>query len=343
MTPAAAATTLISTLPEGAPPTDAPAPDPGARDWPAEGWVEDVRPALLRARRSGRPCALVTLRAVEGPSPRPVSAQMVVGDEVVGHLSGGCIEADVALHARGCIADGVPRRLVYGRGGPWRDIRLACGGRLELLVERIDADDAAIGEVLRRAEVREPAVLVSDGRVRTVVAGPELEPPRGGYARRYAPATRLVVVGRDPTALAMCALALQVGLEAVLVTPQGPSAPPPLEGLRYLRGAPAAALAALRPDRWTAVAVATHDARWDEEALAAALRSRAVYVGALGARSRLQEQRLRLIEGGLDAAALDRLHAPIGQPGHGKSSWSIAVSTMSEVMMVMSQAGDGTS
>lgn len=341
MNPATAATPPFSTPPEGAPPSDAPAP--GAPDWPAEGWVEDVRPALLRARRSGRPCALVTLRAVEGSSPRPVGAQMVVGDEVVGHLSGGCIEADVALHARACMADGAPRRLVYGRGGPWRDIRLACGGRLELLVERIDAADNAIGEVLRRAEAREPAVLVSDGQARTVVAGPAPEPPADGYARLYAPATRLVVVGRDPTALAMCALALQVGLEAVLVTPLGPSESPPLEGLRYHRGAPSAALADLRPDRWTAVAVATHEARWDEEALAAALRSPAAYVGALGARSRLQAQRRRLEEGGLDAAALDRLHAPIGQPGYGKSSWSIAVATVSEVLTVMSQAGDGTS
>lgn len=322
---------------------DAPAPDAAvsdaAADWPAQGWVDDVRPALDRARRHGRPCALVTLCAVEGPSPRPVGAQMLVGDEVVGHLSGGCIEADVALHARACIADGEPRRLVYGRGGPWQDIRLACGGRLELLVERIAPDDPAAGELLRRAQARRPGVLVSDGTVRTVVDDPAPRAPEGGYAKACPPVSRLVVVGRDPTALAMCALALQIGFDVVLISPQGPVEPPPLAGLGYLRARPGVSLAQAGLDRWTAVAVATHESQWDEEALAVALLSPAPYVGALGARSRLDAQRARLAQAGVPPAALARLHAPIGRPGYGKAPWSVAVSAVSEVVLFMSLAG----
>ena len=321
--------------PDAAP--DLPAQDLPDQDWPEQGWVDDVRPALQRARQAGRPCALVTLVAVQGPSPRPVGAQMLVGDELVGHLSGGCIEADVALHARGCIADGEPRRLVYGQGSPWRDIRLACGGRLDLLIERIAPQDVAVGELLARTQDREPVALVSDGRARRVVAvDPAPAPPAGGYVKIHAPAIRLVVVGRDPTALAMCALGLQIGFEVVLVSPQGPSAPPALERLRYLRTTPEAALAAVGLDRWTAVAVATHDAAWDEAALAAALPSSATYVGALGARSRLADQRARLGSAGVPAAALARLHAPIGQPGYGKASWSVAVSAVAEILQVMS-------
>ena len=303
-------------------------------EWPEQGGVDDVRPALARARQGRRACSLVTLCAVEGPSPRPVGAQMLVGDEVVGHFSGGCIEADVEAHARACIADGEPRRLVYGRGSPWRDIRLACGGRLELLAERIPPQDAAVGELLRLSHARSPASLASDGHARRVVPA-DAATPAGGYVRRYVPVTRLVVVGRDPTALAICALGLQVGFEVVLVSPLGPSTAPPLEGLRYLRSQPRAALEAVGLDRWTAVAVATHDAELDEAALEAALPSSAAYVGALGARSRLGEQRERLRAAGLADETLDRLHAPIGRPGFGKASWSVAVSAVAEVLQVM--------
>lgn len=307
-------------------------------DWPEQGWTDDVRSALERARQAGRPCALVTLYAVAGPSPRPLGAQMLVGDEVVGHLSGGCIEADVTLHARACLADGEPRRLVYGQGSPWRDIRLACGGRLDLLVERIAPDDPAIAELLRRSRARHPAALASDGRTRQVVATVSSAPPAGGYVRAYSPPTRLIVVGRDPTALAMCALGLQIGFEVVLVSPQGPSRPPPMAGLRYLRQAPAVALGAVGLDPWTAVVVATHDPEWDEAALTAALPSAAAYVGALGARSRVADQRTRLQAAGLASEALDRLHAPIGQPGYGKAAWSIAVSAIAEILQATSPA-----
>ncbi len=329
-------------IPAAPAPDDQEAAEQDAADWPLKGWVDDMRPALAQARGAGRPCALATICATGGSAPRPVGAQMLVGDEVVGHLSGGCIEGDVAVHARACLADGEPRRLVYGQGSPWRDIRLACGGRLDVLVERIPPDDDAVGSLLRLADARRPAVLASDGTARRVAAdGPPTEPSSPDYVVAYAPATRLIVVGRDPTALAMCAAGLQVGFEVTLVTPHGPPSPPPLEGLRYLRSSPAEALSALGPDRWTAVAVATHDADWDEEALAAALPSAAAYVGALGARSRLDDRRARLRAMGLAAGALDRLHAPIGRPGYGKAPWAIAVSTVSEVLQVMAQAGDG--
>ena len=103
-------------------------------DWYPAGMEDDMRPRMFEAAGRGRPFALVTIVAAEGGGPRGVGAQMVVtADDMGGFLSGGCIEADVALHARECLVDGEPRRLVYGRGSPFVDARLPCGGRLELL------------------------------------------------------------------------------------------------------------------------------------------------------------------------------------------------------------------
>src|SRR5580698_9926375 len=136
-------------------------------DWPTFGLGDDARPALQAARDAGQPCAVATIVALDGGGPRPVGAQMVVGEGLLsGFLSGGCLEADVIGHAEACLADGEPRRLVYGTGSPWPDIRLLCGARIEVMVERIPADDTAVARLLALRGARALAVWISDGRGR---------------------------------------------------------------------------------------------------------------------------------------------------------------------------------
>jgi xanthine dehydrogenase accessory factor len=295
------------------------------------GLADDVRPTLRAARDAGRPCALATLIDVEGGGPRPVGTQMVFGDGLIaGYFSGGCVEADVADHAFACLADGGPRTLVYGAGSPWPDIRLLCGARIEIFVERIAPEDAALTELLAAETERQPVAWVSDGVSRACAA--EIEPwPEARLTRRYDPAPRLVVVGGDPTALAIAALGAQSGLETTLLRPKGPMAPPPLPGVGYRRDEPEEAFAALGLDAWTAVAIATHDLETDHAALMAALPSRAAYVGLLGARARLAERLQRLRAAGLTEGALARLHAPIGLDIGGKAPWEVAISVIGEI------------
>ena len=138
-------------------------------DWPTFGWTTDMRPAMVRARGHGHDIVLGTLTDVEGPSPRPVGTQMVLRRETAtGYFSGGCLEADVANHALTVLRDGEPRRLIYGRNSPWIDIRLLCGGRLEILLERIAPDDPTVAMLQDLAEERRPAFWKSDGLSRTV-------------------------------------------------------------------------------------------------------------------------------------------------------------------------------
>jgi xanthine dehydrogenase accessory factor len=330
-------------------------------DWPEFGLEDDVRPTLKALARAGRPAVLATLFAADGGSPRGVGTQMLFGQgEVTGYLSGGCVEADVALHAEAVMADGEPRRLVYGQGGP-ADVRLPCGGRIEALVERIPAGDPAAGRLLELGEARVPALWVTDGRSHACLAPGEdaahLPEPlqaavrlaeRGGLCgvqaepfalfRRVDPVRRLVVLGADPPAMAMAALGAQMGFQTSLVRPKGPKTPPPLAGVRYLRSAPAEALATIGLDPFTSVAAATHDMELDEEALAAALRSDAGYVGVLGSKRRLAERLARLKALGFSEAEIGRLHAPIGLPLAGKSPWEIAVSVLGEVVQALRHA-----
>jgi xanthine dehydrogenase accessory factor len=306
--------------------------------WPVFGFADDVRPALRAALAAGRPAALATIVDLDGGGPRPLGTQMLIAEGFVsGFLSGGCLEGDIAGHAEDVIANGQPMRLVYGRGSPWPDIRLMCGARVEILLERIAPDDAAAGRLFELADVRAPALWLSDGERRACEAldrAPETWP--SAFARIVEPTPRLVVLGGDPTALAIATLGGQAGWETTLVRPRGPTEPPPIAGVAYRRDEPGEALAAVGLDAWTAVAVASHDAELDRDALVVALPSEAFYVGALGARRRGPERRAQLEAAGLTGETIDRLRSPIGVEIGGKAPWEIAISALAEITSLRS-------
>ena len=302
-------------------------------DWYPAGMEDDMRPRMFEAAGRGRPFALVTIVAAEGGGPRGVGAQMVVtADDMGGFLSGGCIEADVALHARECLVDGEPRRLVYGRGSPFVDARLPCGGRLELLVERLEPADAALIAVREAWSDRRPGVYVSNGRCRHF--GGDRDAGPDACRKLYAPPRRLVVFGGDAFALAIAAAGLWQGWSVVLCRPKGPEAPPPLP-VTYSREAPEILLERLGPDAWTAVATATHEGELDHAVLKAALLSDAGYVGVLGARRRLPERLERLRADGVGEAVLARLKAPIGLAIGARSPAEVATSVTAEIIAAL--------
>jgi xanthine dehydrogenase accessory factor len=252
--------------------------------------------------------------------------------EICGFLSGGCLEADLAIHADEVLKTGEAQRLIYGEGSPWPDIRLLCGARMEILLEPLAPDDAALNALLAAGVGRKTVFWRSDGARRVCAEVPPAEASREAYDRRYDPPTRLVVVGSDPAALAMASLGVQAGLETFLVRPKGPEAPPPGIGpLTYLRAPPAEALAEIGLDCWTAVAVASHDAALDHEALVRALPSPAFYVGALGARRRLEDRVAGLRAAGVSEVCLARLRSPIGLPLGGKAPWEVAIAVLAEI------------
>jgi xanthine dehydrogenase accessory factor len=116
--------------------------------------VQDMRAVL----RSGR-FALATVMRASGSTPRPVGTTMAVtqGGEVVGSLSGGCVEAAVYEAAQAVLRDGVPRVETYGVSDDDAfAVGLTCGGTLDVLVREGDPD------LLERfLDVAEPVALAT--------------------------------------------------------------------------------------------------------------------------------------------------------------------------------------
>ena len=105
--------------------------------------LSETDPLELAAswRAQGAGVALATVVATWGSSPRPTGSQLVVHEsgEFQGSVSGGCIEGAVIGEAQSVIADGKPRLLDFGVSDEeaW-DVGLACGGKVQVFVERVD-------------------------------------------------------------------------------------------------------------------------------------------------------------------------------------------------------------
>ncbi len=92
-------------------------------------------------RGEDRKVALATVVRTWGSSPRPVGSQLAVeaGGNMVGSVSGGCIEGAVVGEAMEVMEDGKPRLLEYSVSNEqaW-EVGLACGGTVHVFVERME-------------------------------------------------------------------------------------------------------------------------------------------------------------------------------------------------------------
>jgi len=100
----------------------------------------DVLQQLASWRNDGHKIAVATVVSTWGSSPRPVGSQLGINDkgEMVGSVSGGCIEGAVVKEALE-IMDGEPPKLLdFGISNEqaW-EVGLACGGKLEVYIEPI--------------------------------------------------------------------------------------------------------------------------------------------------------------------------------------------------------------
>jgi len=147
--------------------------------------------------------------------------------------------------------------------------------------------------------------------------------------RPWAPPRRLAIVGAVHIAQALVPLAQGLGIAPTIIDPRTLfAADARFAGLPIDRRWPDEALADWRPNAASAVVALTHDPKLDDVALAAALRSEAFYVAALGSRKNHGLRLERLAAHGFDAATLARIHGPaglaIGAQGPAEIALSIA-------------------
>ena len=104
--------------------------------------MRDLLSALEHWRERGEAIALATVVKTWGSSPRPAGAKMAVNStgEMIGSVSGGCVESAVIDEALNVIQTGKPKLLSFGVSDEqaW-EVGLACGGTIEVFVEKLEA------------------------------------------------------------------------------------------------------------------------------------------------------------------------------------------------------------
>ncbi len=320
---------------------------------------DQIPEAALTWHRQGKGAALATVIETWGSAPRQAGSQLAIsGDgEMLGSVSGGCVEGAVITEALDALADRKSRILTFGVSDETAFAAgLACGGTIRVLVEPIGDGLEALPETLlqalteARAALRAAAIVTTpaswsrtlvqpgddpatDARFKSDRSGMEED---GRFIAIHNPPLRLIVIGAVHIAQPLLQIARTCGYAPTLIDPRaafGSDARFPDETI--LDDWPDEALAALKPDARTAIVTLTHDPKLDDPALAVALRSPAFYIGALGSRRTHAARVERLKALGFGDNEIGRIDAPIGLDIGAVSPAEIAISILGKITQTL--------
>ncbi len=292
-------------------------------------------------REVGRRVAVATVVATRRSAPRPVGSKLYVNEDgnLIGSVSGGCVENDVVLAAQEVLAGSPPRLLTYGITDDMAfEVGLPCGGEIDVFVEELAAVDRpdVVLTVVAGDGVGEKLVdpeLVAAARLRGTSHVIEVE-GRTVLADVSAPPPRLVVYGATDTAEALCRAAGLLGWRTVVADARAsfatPERIPSADELLLLW--PDDALAHVEPDIGTAVVVLAHDDKFDLPMIKGALASDAFYVGWIGSHRNQERRRGVLREEGVTDDELARISGPTGLDIGANTPAESAVSILAEII-----------
>lgn len=339
--------------------------------------MRDILDDVTRWREQDKSVALATVIQTWGSSPRQEGAKMAISEdgEITGSVSGGCVESAVAEAGLDVLKDGVPQYLHFGVADEtaW-SVGLACGGSLDVFVERLDPQQFDFLSGLLVDETPVASVTIVKGPEPTIgrkitldtsdpstrfgslnsgsddvsvdlvlkVREPSLlsltsdSESVEAFVDLIPPPPTLVVVGGVQIAITLAKLAKTLDMRTVIVDPRRAFATEARfpDVDQLIQTWPTEAFKEFPLTESTAVVMLTHDPKIDEPALALALASPAFYVGALGSKRTQTKRRERLKQGGVSETALDHLHGPVGLELGADTPDEIALSILAEIVAI---------
>jgi xanthine dehydrogenase accessory factor len=303
----------------------------------------DVLHACDAWLRAGAACEYVTVVRTWGSSPRPEGATMAIraDGQVVGSVSGGCIEDDLiaAVRAHGIVRTR-PEVLTYGiSADEAHRFGLPCGGTIQLVVEPLGTH-SRIGELLDLAQRRvltrrtldldTGAVTLSPGR-----ADENLRMLGRVLTTIHGPRLRMLIIGAGQLSQFLAQIAVGLEYQVTVCDPREEYRGSwSLPGVEVVHAMPDDLVLEMKLDSRSAVIALTHDPKLDDLALMEALKTDAFYVGAIGSRANNARRRERLREFDLTDEQIAKLHGPIGLFIGSKTPYEIAISILAELTAV---------
>lgn len=294
---------------------------------------------------SGYQVHLFTVVQTWGSAPRLPGALLAVREDghLLGSVSGGCVEDDLADKARNQELPQMPSVIEYGiSSSDAQRFGIPCGGRLQIFVEPLN-DAAPLKSLLQGMEQRKfirRSVHLATGRARLAEVEPE-GPPRiedDWFHSYFGPQWRLLIIGANQLGSVLASMAQVLDFEVLICDPrQDMREEWHVEGANWVYAMPDDAVLEINPDAYTAIVAVTHDPKLDDMALLEALKSEAFYVGALGSQKNQEKRRERMRMFDLSEAEIATLRGPVGLPIGSRTPAEIAIAILAELIQVRAQ------
>ena len=321
--------------------------------------MRDVLETLERWAEAGTRVATATVVATERSAPREPGAVLAVDADgnVVGSVTGGCVEPAVYGEAREVLAGEGPRLKTYGIADEEAfEVGLPCGGTVHIFVDALEpALVAPLADAVRNERPIALETRISGEEIGAKrLVGPDdggpaaellaraetgiVETPEGQlFVSSFAPRPNMYVFGAVDHAAALATIGRFLGFRVTVCDARAkfvtPDRFPDVDELvvewpdRFLAGAPV--------DERTAICVLTHDHKFDVPVLKVALQTSAGYIGAMGSRRTNEDRSERLRAEGVGESELERIHAPIGLKIGSRSPEEVAVAIAAQIVQVL--------
>jgi xanthine dehydrogenase accessory factor len=309
--------------------------------------MDDVKSWLS----AGDPVAVATVISTWGSAPRPAGSRMAISQsgKIAGSVSGGCLEGEVFEQAQE-ILNGKPARLFhYGVSDDlaWT-VGLSCGGEVDVLIEPLAP---AHRELIAALEAERPVVLKTDvgempgarqlltptdPNVGDLLDGENPVRDNGVFLEPFPRPPELYIFGGSHVAIPLTRLASAIGFRVTVVDARSKFADRARfpEARRVIHAWPDEVLKDLPMDGSTYIVILTHDPKFDDPTITAALKGRPRYIGAIGSKKTHRERVARLVNAGVNPSEIERVHAPIGLDIGAQTAEETALAILSQMVAV---------
>ena len=304
------------------------------------------------AKTDGITSVLASVVALDGSSYRRPGVRMLVleNSDMVGAVSGGCVEKEVLLQSQSVFKTGISKIMTYdGR------YRLGCEGILYILLELFDPQEKFRYAFFTCLKNRNPFEIISfftkkegvskglGSYVKINDALLAISHPTIDYENNKLPVFRqnmlprfkMVIIGAAPDAVKLCQYATLTGWAVNIIA--GINENKTIEnfpGANAFTSTTAESLDVNNIDSQTAIVLMTHNFATDLRYLVALKTTIPAYIGLLGPSKRRDDLLNQFMEycPEIEGDFLERIHGPAGLNIGSETPEEIAISIVSEIL-----------
>lgn len=305
-----------------------------------------------RAISIGLKSVMASVVDLDGSSYRRPGVRMLIKSdgEMVGAVSGGCVEKEILLQAETVFKTDIPKVMTYdGR------YRLGCEGVLYILIEPFSPNLSFLeifNDTLNKRrsfevqsyykkhvsqDVNYGSVVFIDDKVFNLndSVKVKIDKDYSMFKQTMTPCFKLIIVGAEHDAVSLCKYAAQTGWEVTIVAGASESKSiDTFSGAKDLISTTPETMDFSMVDKETAIVLMTHNFAYDLRYLVALQKTKPIYIGLLGPTKRRDDMLNQFIEYCPDASDsfLESIHGPAGLNIGSETPQEIAISVVAEIL-----------